>query len=92
MLLNVLPKEGDFLTIKIIRTLREDLGFTEQELKDNNMTDNKGAVSWDEKGYAKDITIGERATDVIVAALKSLNDQKKLTQNHFDLYERFVGE
>ena len=33
ILLNVMPKEGDFTTLKIIRNLQEALSFSEEELK-----------------------------------------------------------
>jgi len=38
----------------------------------------------------KEIKIGEIATQLIVAALKKLNETEKLTEQHFSLYEKFV--
>jgi hypothetical protein len=91
-LLAVLPKEGDFLTLKIIRKLREDLSFSEEELKANKVVQNgDGTITWQEHGHMKDIAVGEKATDVVVAALKALDEQKKLTDAHFSLYEKFVA-
>lgn len=92
ILLNILPREGDFTTLKIVRKMREDLSFTEEEHKDLSITvDEKGSVKWKtEADKAIPITIGEKATDIIVSVLKKLNDEKKLTEQHYTLYEKFV--
>ena len=89
-LLGVLPEQGDFVTLKIVRQLRESLSFTEEELRELKITQSEDRINWNpsaDKG--KEIQIGEKATDIIVGALKQLNDQKKLTQQHYDLYEKF---
>ncbi len=93
ILLNILPKEGDFITLKIIRKLREDLSFDEVELKALELKQDEGKVFWKmEADKPKEIEIGEKATDVIVEVLKKLNDDKKLTDEHFGLYEKFIGD
>jgi hypothetical protein len=92
ILLSVLPKEGDFTTLKIVRKLREDLSFTEEEhAKLNFQTQENGGVAWKMEGdIPREIKIGEKASDIIVEVLKKLNTEKKLTENHFSLYEKFV--
>jgi hypothetical protein len=94
ILLNILPREGDFTTLKIVRKMREDLSFSEQEHKDLSITiGEKGQVKWKtEADRDVEISIGEKATDIIVSVLKKLNAEKKLTEQHFSLYEKFVGE
>ena len=93
ILLNILPKEGDFTTLKIIRKMREDLSFSEEEYKALELkTGDKGQVLWkQEADKPNEINIGEKATDIIVEVLKKLNDGKKLTDQHDSLYEKFVG-
>lgn len=113
ILLNVLPKEGDFTTLKIVRQLREDLSWTEEEhaalqfhtkCRDcghrMELTDQAcpecgggqdGQIHWITKAAQDaEIPIGEKATDIIVATLKALDEQKSLRDEHFTLYERFV--
>jgi len=93
ILLNILPKEGDFTTLKIVRKLREDLSFSEDEHKVLQFEQSEGTVKWKSEGdIPKDIPIGEKATDVIADVLKKLSKDKKLNDSHFDLYEKFVGE
>lgn len=92
ILLNILPGEGDFTTLKIIRKMRGDFSFSEEEHKalEFKHTDG-GNVRWKlEADKEREIPIGEKATDIIVEVLKKLNDSKKLTDQHFSLYEKFV--
>lgn len=92
ILLNILPREGNFTTLKIVRKLREDLSFDEEEHKALEFqVDDKGAVKWKtEADIPKDVAIGEKATDLIVDTLKKLDKDKKLTEQHYGLYEKFV--
>ncbi|MDD5510903.1 MAG: hypothetical protein PHI12_08835 [Dehalococcoidales bacterium] len=92
ILLNILPKEGDFTTLKIIRKLREDLSFTEDEHKALNFVQEEGNIKWQtEADIPKEILIGEKATDIIVEVLKKLDKDKKLTDQHVSVYEKFVS-
>ena len=93
ILLNILPREGDFTTLKIVRKLREDLSFSEEEHKVLQIRTEDGMVHWKKEGdVSKDITIGEKAMDVIQGVLKKLSTDKKLKDEHFSIYEKFVGE
>jgi hypothetical protein len=94
LLLSILPKEGDFTTLKIVRKLREGLSWTEAEYAERKFTTSpEGNTSWTlGNPDAVEIPIGEKATDIIVEALKKLNDEKKLTEQLYSLYEKFVEE
>jgi hypothetical protein len=93
ILLNILPKEGDFTTLKIMRKMKEDLSFSEEEHKALSFkTGDNGAVSWKTEGDTnKEINFGEKATDLIVETLKKLDKDKKLKEEHYSLFEKFVG-
>ena len=91
ILLNILPKEGDFMTLKIVRTMRENLSFSEEEHKALDFKQDELNIKWKQEGETdRDINFGEKATDIIVDALKKLNEEKKLTDQHVSLYEKFV--
>lgn len=91
ILLNVLPREGDFTTLKIIRKLREDLSFSEEEHKALQFKQEDGKVLWvAEADIAKPVEIGEKAKEIIRNRFKELSEQKKLKEEHLPLYERFV--
>jgi hypothetical protein len=91
----LLPNQGDFTTLKIIQKLQQDLSFSEEEHKVLNFKTDaaKGFTTWNfagEKDVQKDIIIGEKATDVIVGALKKLNEAKSLSLDIMGLYEKFI--
>ena len=91
VLLSVLPQEGNFITLKVVRQLREALSFSEEELKQYQFVQSEGRVTWDDKAeQVKEIEIGEKAMDIISEALKKLNEDKKLKDEHFTIYEKFV--
>ncbi len=90
-LLNILPQENDFVTLKIIRKLKDELSFSEEEIKLLNITSNEGRIKWRvDKSFEKEIEIGEKLTDIIVLELKKLNDSKKLHVTYMSLYEKFI--
>lgn len=96
-LLSILPAEGNIVTLRVIKELRTELGFTEDEIKkcriSNHMQpDGKAYVTWDSdfSKTVKDVTIGDVAKGIIVESLKILEEQKKLRLELFDLYEKFV--
>jgi len=89
--LQILPQEGDFVTLKIMRKLKEALAMSEKELVEFEIKQEGNQVLWNKKGEEeREIKIGEKATDLIVDALTKLDKEKKLTENHFSLYEKFV--
>jgi len=92
ILLNVLPKEGDITTLKIIRKLKDDLSFSEEEHTALQFKNEDGNIMWKEEAdIKKEIEIGEKATDIIAEALKKLNKERKLTEAHIPVFEKFVG-
>lgn len=90
-LLSILPKEGDYTTLKIMRKLREVLSFTEEEHKRLGITVKDGVARWkSEADEEKEIVIGEKAHDIIVETLTRLSNDKVLKSEHIGLYEKFV--
>jgi len=102
---SLLPQEGNFITLKIIRKIQDDIGFTEEEHKllqfkypgekyiDKNGQEKvvaPGTIHWDDTVGEKEFEFGEKAVDIIVDVLDKLDDQKKLRNIHYTLYEKFV--
>jgi len=90
-LLNILPQEGDITTLKIVRKLREELSFSEEEHGILQFQNDGQMIRWNPL-EDKDVEVGEKATDIISDALKELNKQKKISVDWVELYERFVKE
>ena len=93
--LALLPAEGSYATLKIVRELQMELAPSEEESKLAGVIDDlltggvQATLGWDKVGD-KDIVFGDIAKGIIVAALEKLNEQEKLTQQHFNLYRWFV--
>jgi hypothetical protein len=91
VVLTALPKEGDYVTLKILMELRMALSFTEEEIKKWKIkTDmEQGMTTWD-GGEDVEIPMGEKATDIIVDAFKKLDSEKHLASEMLDTYEKFI--
>ena len=91
---SILPPQGDFLTIKMIRVLREDLSFTEKELEQLKLVrHDNGSVEWDAKAgkkCKKQIEIPETIVSTIKETLERANAAKQITEAHLDFYEMFM--
>ena len=93
LLLNVLPKEGDIISVRIIHKLRQDLSFSEDELALLNFTKTgDGGLTWNtDTPVVRTVQIGPKAQTLIADALVVFNNQKKLTIDYIDIYDRFVA-
>lgn len=91
LLLNILPREGDFKTLKVLRKLKDDLGFGEDELAALEFQQEGTQIHWrTEADTPKEVAIGEVAHGLIADRLRELDAAKKLSLEHMSLYERFV--
>ena len=91
LLQGLLPQEANFTNLKLIRIAREDLSFNEEENRQLNFKQDGEQVQWNpDVNILKEVNIGEVATGMIVEALKKLNDEGKLQEQHLTLYEKFV--
>jgi len=98
ILLNILPREGNFTNLKILRVAKEALSFTEEENKvlkfrqqDSPDGTKGGAMMWEGEAVGeKEIVLGEVVTQLIAKELKRLDGEEKLTDEHFSVYEKFI--
>lgn len=88
----LLPVQGNFLTMKRLRELREALGATEAEKKEFAIIEEDGRIGWDaaHNQTEREIEIGESMTDLTATTLKKLDDEGKLGVAHVSLFEKFV--
>jgi len=94
--LQILPKEGDFVTLNVMRKAQEMLSFTEAEIakyKFKNIPTEDGGqrTQWDSSiEQVIDLRLGNKAISIIGEALEKLDKEKKLEMNQISLYEKFV--
>ena len=92
-LIGLLPGEGNAVTLRIVNDLRNDLSFSEKEIKEAEIRQDveNNRVAWNgARDLVKDVKIGDTARGVIVDALKKMDDEKKLTLAIMPVYERFM--
>ena len=77
LILNLLPKEGDFTTIKLVRKAREALSFNEEEHKQLNFHMEGEQTIWNDVKIIKEVDLGDLMVEKIREALK-----KKMTTRH----------
>ena len=86
------PQAGRYDTLKIVRKLREDLSFSEEEIKECGLqARDDGGLSWT-KTIDKEVAIGEVAMGIIKKQFEKLDKEGKLHETHLDIYEKFVPQ
>jgi hypothetical protein len=93
LLLKALPREGDLLSLRIVRKLREELSFSEGELTTLAVRQDGARVVWNPKAdHGKEVGVGPRATEVISRALQALSDRGALNEDWLSLCDKFMPE
>jgi len=89
----LLPKESNFITLKLVRRLREELSFDDEENKKLQFKVDGDRLTWDfNNEVVKDVVMGDTVTNMVVAELKKKDEQSKLTEDLFSLYEKFITQ
>jgi len=91
--LELMPKEGNYITLKIVKQVIDELTFDETEIKQAKIqqTDGSGRITWDNtRDPNKDVVINDIVSDMIRKALVDRDKNGKLTPQYMTLYEKFV--
>ncbi len=102
-ILQILPDTGDFITLKILRELQKNVGFSEEDhktfkikrLNEKGEEDPQGnTLRWDPEEAIKEVEIefGDKAKEIVKEALLKMDKEKKLTPGLFSIYEKFVQD
>jgi len=95
--LNILPQQGNVVTLRILMDLKKELSFTEEEIKNYGITnkvlpDGRAMIIWNNEfdSETKEIELGEVARGVISEQLHKLDRQGLLREQALTLWEKFV--
>ena len=91
ILSNILPKQGNFTNLKIVRTVSEKLSFDEEENAKLEFRQDGDQMRWNSIDIVKDIELGSVATALIVKELIKMDKEEKLTIEHYSLCEKFLN-
>jgi len=94
VVMGLLPQTGNFATLKIVTEANLMLGPTDEEsvLLGLDPTPEGGVMArlgWD-KVPEKEFTFKETLLGIIKDALTKLDEENKLTMEHFRVYEKFM--
>ena len=86
------PQAGRYDALKLVRKFREDLSFSETEIKNINLKSEDGqGFKWDNKeGTDKDVPINEVVQNIIKKQFEKLDREERLQEDHMPIYEKFV--
>lgn len=90
-LLKILPRQGTFITLKVINDLNHQIGFSDQEIDTIKLSTAQGKIEWKQE-VEKEIEFASTGKKIIADAIKELDEKKLLTMDMLSLYEKFVGE
>ena len=89
--MGVLPQNFNFADYRILSDLKRAASFSEKEQKDLGMTQTGNQINWTVADSPdKEIVVGKRATEILVAALKELDEKELLNEQVISLYEKFM--
>ena len=81
--------KGNMATLRVVRDLENELGFSEQEHKDLNFRYEHGKTLWDASNVPlKEISIGLAALDVVFLPLQGLMEAGQLPRHLLEFYEK----
>ena len=93
VMLELLPQEGNFLTLKEVRTLRENLSLSPEEIKDFEVKQENNNIVWNaSKEQPKQVQISEYLLKELKDKFKELDAEKKLTERYLSIYEKIMIE
>jgi len=95
ILINFLPRQGNFLELKLLKELLPELEFSAEETAAIafKVNSHSGQVTWDAKAakmVIKDCVVSEHVKPVLIAEFVRLDSAKQLNANQISLYEKFV--
>ena len=90
LLISALPEKGSFTTLRIVRNLREDLSFSEEEHAALNFTEDGDMVRWEPGADTpKEFEFGQKALECIERALKDMSESGEADEQFLAIWEKF---
>jgi len=108
MLQGILPQQGNLLTVRTVRELRQKLEFAEREITDWNMhpgdptkhvsddlnlpKEQEGLIYWNDVDTEVDTKFTAKQREEVVKALTELSEKGELEEGHLSLCDKFELE
>jgi len=94
ILLSILPQEGDVVMLRLLRELKQTIGFSDEEIERLGLsTTENGRTVWDEKAERLvEVDLGETALSIIKREFRKLNKEQKVKDSHLETYDKFIDD
>lgn len=90
-LMNMLPEQGNVISIRRVDELKKKLLPSEAEIERWNLKIEGASFQWDPKSDTDAvIEVGQSMWDLVVKTLKDMDSAGTMTTNQVSLYEKFV--
>lgn len=88
----ILPKEGSFTDLIIVKDIKKKVSITQEDIKKYKITVQGDALQWSTAGAEAEFEyeFEELETKIIKEALQKKHDEKKATEDMIHLYTLFL--
>ena len=85
----LLPKEGDFITIKMVRDICDRVGLSQGEIKKHNVRRREDGAGWqwNEPKEKKEFSFSSAEMELLKAKVSELDKTKKISNETLSLCE-----
>ena len=92
LLRQLLPIQGNIITLKIVKDALDTLDFTKDEIESLNFVQEGQNLKWDStKDQPKEIVLSSLAIDMIKKELRTLEEQQKLKLEQMNIYDLLMN-
>lgn len=82
---------SNLATLRIVRDLQEELGFSEEEHKAIGLSEKDGRIHWENNDLpSKEISMGPAALNATLIIFRKLDHEELLTFEHLPMYEKLL--
>ncbi len=85
---DLLPKQGNIVTIKAVRCFREAISM-EPDIDEGGVIENEKRLNWEED-YIKPFDVPPAIYKIVTDVLQKLDSESKLTETQIGLWDKFV--
>lgn len=90
-ILNLLPNEGSFVTLRVIREISSIVGFSASEIVNYDIKESNGEITWNDLGNKEtSINLIDEQAEIIRKELRKKDADETLNMGIYSVYEKFM--
>lgn len=93
LIFSILPKEGNLVTMKTLKSLKNKIAFSEDDVNEYEIRVEDNHYHWNpEKEVEIEFDFTEGEAKLVKDGLKKLDEEKAITEQYYELCELFNVE